>query len=396
MNRSRSRFRPYRSTYASRSKGNQKAANQQRDATTVVIDCNYSFSCGQTFFKYKSNDGTVINQRQNELQDHDNNAYEQVNGITRLKKDYIDSGCAAINIFEVLRKSELYNVYSSMYDQFKIDNVKAKIIATNWVNNSKEGADESVSEYVGGKSYVIVTAWDRSGLNPDQIKMNIEYGSEEWLKGDYEALHNGIYHENGVEISTGYQNLKKRYFWTDIGRSITSYSSAMTKHLGPGNAYEIVRQLYPANLQEKEQYVSTKSLNQQYVRLTDYGYCYNLWRYVVPIEYINNTTQPLVSSKPDDYQQNELLDNMFPKGFNYDVDSPCNILQSNAIKFKPTLLVNVISGPTPNVVTVTENADTDGFLSVYEVGINKVKPVTFDIEFSITVTFRGTRYNKYI
>lgn len=148
MYRSRSRYRPYRSTFSSRSKGKSNAATNQRDSTTVVINTNTSFSCGQTF--YNTDPDVEDNLR---LVDPENQLYEIVNNMTSLKDKWIDSGCCAINIYDILRKSDMYGVYSSMYDQFKIDNIKAKIIATNWVNSSREKVDEQLSEYVGGKSY---------------------------------------------------------------------------------------------------------------------------------------------------------------------------------------------------------------------------------------------------
>lgn len=388
MNRSRSRFRPYRSSISFRSRGKSKAANNQRDTTTVVIKTNCSFACGQTYYNidpYVSGDVRLVDPVQN--------IYEIIEDKAEIKSNWIDSGCCAINIYDILRKSEMYNVYSAMYDQFKIDNVRAKIIATNWVNNSKEKVDDSLSEYVGGKSYIIVTAWDRNGLNEDQIRYNILPGSYEWNhpQGNYITLIDGRNYPT-------YDNAKKRRIWTTIGKKILSYSSAMTKHLGPGNAYEIVRQLYPQTIIEKDQYLSCKSLIPQYVRVTDGGYPYLLWRNVVPNNIENISERPIQSYNPainNSYTLNYEIEKPTPEVFEWDSKNPCNLLQDPAVPFKPTLLVNVVSGPEPQVVAV-ENNDIDGFNSIYEIGINKIQPVTFDIEFSITVTFRGTRYNKYI
>lgn len=241
---------------------------------------------------------------------------------------------------------------------------------------------------------IIVTAWDRSGLNEDQVKFNIDVNSYEW---NHPQLPIRILVDNNQPYKT-YGNTKSRKLWTTIGKKILSYSSAMTKHLGPGNAYEIVRQLYPQNLIEKEQFLSCKSLSPQYIRVTDEGYPYLLWRNVVPNTLENVTSEPIRSYNPAinrSYTANYEVRDSQPQAFDWDTSNPCNLLQDPSCPFKSTLLVNVVSGPEPQVVAV-ENADEDGFNSVYEIGINKVQPVTFDIEFDITVTFRGTRYNKYI
>ena len=106
--RYRKRYRPYRSSLRKRARGNQRAANQQRDSTNVIVNTNYSFACGQTMDDPFGNNNM---------------------------DDFVDSGCAAINIYDVLRKSDYFNQFSTLYDQFKVDNIRAKIVATNWVTS---------------------------------------------------------------------------------------------------------------------------------------------------------------------------------------------------------------------------------------------------------------------
>ena len=206
------RYTPYRSSVATRARRQQRAADQQRDSTTVVINSNYSFDCGQTM----------------------NQIY-----MDRGDEGWYDTGCAAINIYDILRKSDYFNDFSKLYDQFKVDNIRARIIATNWATSKEESSTEKINEIIKARSYVIVTAWDRSGVSLDDIVRD-----PEWNNNDP----------------------TKKKFQVTIGKKIESYSSAKTKHLGPGNSYEITRYLYPSTLVEKSQFVSTSDLRQQYIR----------------------------------------------------------------------------------------------------------------------------------
>ena len=45
-----------------------------------------------------------------------------------------------------------------------------------------------------------------------------------------------------------------------------------------------------------------------------------------------------------------------------------------ALTFKPTLLINVIAGPDPTIVTYDDE----------EISVNKLKPTSFNIEFIIS------------
>lgn len=315
------RYRPYRSGLAARARNQQRAADQQRDSTTVVVNTNLSFDCGQTM----------------------NEIYSQ-----RGDEGWYDTGCMAINIYDVLKGSDYFQSFSPLYDQVKIDNVRAKIIATNWATSREANDEQKINEIIKARSYVIVTAWDRSGISKDQIKFD-----ENW--------------NNGVQ---------NRKFYCTIGKAIDSYSSAKTKHLGPGNAYEIVRQLYPENAFERSQFVSTSLLKSQQRRVNTEFFPYNcFYKKVVP----------------EDVNANGYI----YEAYDFDTRYPTNLISDPAVPFKPTLLVNVISGPSPYVTNIKEK-DPEGFYTLLTVGVNKIKPVTFDVEFEITCTFRGLRYNKNV
>ena len=316
------RYVPYRSGVAQRARRQQRAADQQRDSTTVVINSNISFDCGQTMaqiYMDRGDDG------------------------------WYDTGCAAINVYDVLRKSDYFIDFSRLYDQFKIDNIRARIIATNWATSRDESSTEKINEIIKSRSYIIVTAWDRSGVSKSDIVLDPEWDSDD---------------------------ITKKKMYVTIGKKIDSYSSAKTKHLGPGNAYEIVRQLYPENNFEKSMYLSTNSLKKQQYRTNTNNFAYNCFYKKMVSQNVND----------NGYVYEATI---------FDESNPCNIICDPAVNFKPTLLVNVIAGPNPMVTDIKEK-DPEGFDTITSIGINKIKPVTFDVEFEIAVTFRGLRYNRSI
>ena len=351
----------FRKSYSSnsRSRNQRKAADQQKDIVNVVLKCPYEISCGQTMVDVAGN---------------------------QQEDDFYNTGCAAINIFDVLKTSEFYINYVNLYDEIRIDCIRAKIMATNWMTSNNNG-DTGVqfSEYDTPKSYIICTAWDRSGLGEDQFKqvtktINYKTPLVNGINGDLIRNENGeiVYNENQQQVHEDY---------CIVGNNIATYSSAMTKHLGPGNAYQIVRQLYPSSTIEKEQFISTSLLRVQYFKGTaEDKFVYREW-------YNQNHTYG---------NGNDTVTLPVPKIIDNDPSLPTNILSYPAIKFKPTLLINVMTTNPPTVVNKfdiipprTQNGVEEGNIVEY-IGMNKIKPVTFNIEFEIAVTFRGLRYSKMV
>lgn len=315
------RYTPYRSGIAQRARRQQRAADEQRDSTTVTINTDVSFDCGQTMneiYKDKGEDG------------------------------WFDTGCMAINVYDVLRHSDYYQSFGSLYDQVKIDNIRARIIATNWATSRESNDEQKINEIIKARSYVIVTAWDRSGISKSQVKFDDKWNDD----------------------------VTNHKFYCTIGKNIESYSSAKTKHLGPGNAYEIVRQLYPENLYEKSQFVSTSLLKSQQNRVNTEFFAYNC--------FYKKVVDTSVNANGYIYEP-----------YDFNTKYPTNLISDPAVPFKPTLLVNVVSGPTPYVTNIKEK-DPEGFYTLLTVGVNKIKPVTFNVEFEIVVTFRGLRYNRNV
>lgn len=349
-----------RSSYSnlnSRAKRQFRAADQQRDTTQVVINSDVEVTCGNTMVDTVGNGDAG---------------------------DFRNTGCAAINVFDVLRKGEFFNQFATLYDQVRIDCIRAKIQATSWTqntNNNNQG-DVGFAEYDTPRSYTICTAWDRSGLGSDQyIKVNkrvrwmepvaVQNEDEEWV----------------VERHERFKEVKDAF--CVVGSNITTYSSAMTKSLGPGNAYQIVRQLYPSSVMEKSQYVNTNDLVVQGIHYgSENKYVTTEWRNV-------RKTAHLRLGMEDD-APTEDVQYIEPMPYNIKESYPTNLLSSPSIKFKPVLLINVLGSSNEGPIVIDRNILNNEEDAVVNIGINKIKPVTFNIEFEICVTFRGLRYVKQI
>ena len=89
---------------ARRARGNMRAANQQNDISNVTINLMKKIKTGVlSFSKYE-------NGRSNKY----------------------DIGTCALNIFELLKKSDFYESYSNMYDQFRINRIQVKLTPVTW------------------------------------------------------------------------------------------------------------------------------------------------------------------------------------------------------------------------------------------------------------------------
>lgn len=257
-------------TISKRANNNIKAAFEQRDQAEVVLNCNNILSC--------------------QLQTAESNGNWAV---------------GALNVFDALIHSEFFGNYAPMYDQVRIDKVKAKFTSLQYPQQSRDNSNFNFS---------IVTAFDRNGLDEGQIL------------SARPAF-------NGVDIAYG----------TSIGKNIATYSSALTKNLTFGNAFDIVRYISPSSMQEKSQFIATDSLKQWYQKY----------------DYVNNqyNAGPSAEGTPG---QNAFTKNAVAK-------NPCYLEKCEAIPFKPTYLIGVIG------------------LSALEGN------VVFNVELDVCCTFRGLR-----
>lgn len=235
------------SSVSKRSSGNIKAAFEQRDKCEVVLNCNNIINC-------------------NFGKDNDKNSYT----------------VAAVNVFDALLHSEFFNNYAPMYDQLKIDKVKAKITSLSYPNK----ADEQYRQ----NNISVVTAFDRNGLDIPQIL----------------EPHRGAVNGEEGHVIVG----------TNIGKAVATYSSALTKNLSYGATFEVIRYITPYNIQEKSQYIATDSLKYWYDNYNYRDNKFDLGTYG--------------SESVQIFQDSCVSKN------------PCYLERDPSIPFKPTYLVGVI------------------------------------------------------
>ena len=199
---------PYRqgvkrkSSASQRATGNIRSAFQQKDTAEVVINCNNVISC-------------------------------------KVQAD-LNNSVGAINVFDALRKSSFFNYYAPMYDQVKIDKIKAKFTSLQFPNF--QGSNNTTN------NFTVITAFDRNGLDEGQVEL--------------------------VNGANGNKDLETR-----INEELGTYSSALTKNLTFGSTFDIIRYITPSSIAEKSQYVATDSLKKWY----DGGYDvqYNQYKSVI-------------------------------------------------------------------------------------------------------------------
>lgn len=346
----RSSFRNNRSSIVRRARGNARAANAQADTTDVTINLMTKIKSGVT-------------------------AWKQNNEIKM-------GGVIPVNIFELLRKSDFFNSYAPMYDQFRVTSIKVKVTPVSWKTYNQFNLPNQIGEYnitegtqeqpfagqtstfasaepiepgdllqpnpAGGanritviddKHYLypqaltVVTAWDRTGLDKTQIE-------------DY------------------YDDVDGRMVCT-IGDNITTYSSAKSTQLVAGANFNCTRYLYPSSQQEKSLYFSTSDLKLQQ------NYSWTVANNPYVIDQVNAGAGDHVI---------------------YEDSYITNLMSSPNCPFKPTFLLGVLS-----IDPLIPDQAHRNNLNVEEAFMeNKINPVTFNLEFDIGVTFRGLRKSQIV
>jgi len=190
------------------------------------------------------------------------------------------------------------------------------------------------NRYIFPQALTVVTAWDRSGLDAQQIDNCNGYFIPNPDSNQYIKM------SDPVDRDLGY--------FVNIGDEITSYSSAQTKQLVAGATFNCIRYLYPSSQQEKSVYYSTSSLTDSY---KDKNFLYYLKQPVNNKDYASSLT---------------------------------SVFSDPTIPFKPTLLIGVLGSK--DITDAINNNTVD----VY----NCIKPVKFNLEFDIGVTFRGLRKSE--
>lgn len=344
-----------RNTNSSKAWGNMRAAKQQADQSvfTINIPTTISAFCRQ----------------ENLLPD------QGANGVRSM-------GCYALSIFDQLRKSEFFNNYANMYDEFKIDKVKVKLLPTTWSNLSQG------SQY---RNLTVYTAWDRTGLNETQYEIlcgrdfrtanNVpdpEFaGKNIWVIGSGP----GTSYEQDGQTLTDFGGL-----YVTVGKDICSYSSAESRTVNINSNTSITRWLNPKTMQEKSQWISTASLKPWYI-----SYDMARGRYFdLPVADLKQLRVE------EDYSADQIVTDQdwSAKQINRSAlsglasDNPCSLLEDNGIRFKPILLVSVYpeDNNTQEWPTTTPNVNQT-------VPANLMK---FNVETEVVCSFRGLRKSKVV
>lgn len=321
-----------RSTTRTKSWGNMKAAKQQADQSTFTINIPSQISCFSKAGQI-SNLGVPSN---------------------------VVKGVRPINIYDLLRRSEFYQNYANMYDEFKIDRIKIKLLPTEWTTSSN-------NQY---KNITVYTAWDRTGLSKEQVFVKAEALSTTATKlGDKSANTDGIY--------------------CIVGDDITTYSSSESRTVNPNTNTSIVRWLNPKTMAEKSQWLSTSLLRKWY---EDYDAGEGRF-YGIPTGRIIKDGNQLVGES----MEGEFAEITGPwvadssvapagaqaSGSNVVVqlsaankENPCFLLEDSGFVFKPTLLVGIY--PPQDESEASTNI------------------VRFNIEAEVVTSFRGLRKAKVV
>ena len=317
----RRNYRRYTSKAGRVAKGNYRAASQQKDATQVNLNVMHKCTTKYTL-------DAVID-----------------------APNTVKTGVYALNIWDLLRRSEFYQSYANMYDQVKIDRIRIKLTPVNWSFNSQVN---------GMKALTIVTAWDRTGLSDEQVKLKLP--KDEIMQIDFDGTVGKDNDSNGLYVL--------------MNDEIATYSSAQTRNLNPGSSLSITRMLYPSSLNEKAFYVNTSDLDSWYTKYDPEKSRY--WGFKFP---------NLVYGNPKDITSAYETDDNVSIGFMSESPAckgnPCYLLEDPTIPFKPTLLIGVLTSSNLANANIGENIELEN-------------PVTFNLEADIGVTFRGLRKAKIV
>ncbi|ORX76418.1 hypothetical protein BCR32DRAFT_248747 [Anaeromyces robustus] len=310
--RTYSRRYGYYSRSQRRTSRNQTAARQQRDKAEINISVPSRF---EVF-----------------------NGLITLNNGENVAPTTFETGVFALNIWDLLRKSEFYQSYSNMYDQVKIEKVTVKLtpyhypIYTNTVG---------IGQYYNG--YTVVTAWDRTGLSEEQIYVRNTATS-------------------GRATLIGSNDNSDGLYVTIDGPTAGTYRS-----VNPNSNTTITRSIYPSTIAEKGYYVNTADLDSWYGSFDPLTDRY----YGIPNPRAVNGNGATVSDGSDIVTVPQYpLELIESKAI---TKNPAFIVETPEVPFKPTLLVGIYNDP---------------------ISINNeqlIPRMSFNVEADIVCSFRGLR-----
>jgi len=339
--------RAYRRAYSyygrskRRASGNQRAARQQRDTSEVNL-----------------NIPTKIDAMNYTLTLREGEIDEKI----------IHTGTYALNLWDLLRKSEFYQSYANMYDQVKINKATIKLIPfqfpifSNGPTGGLTGSTAASNNFYN--SYTIVTAWDRSGLSDEQL---------EWV--NYSKENQNLIIGDAADSDGLYVNL--------TGAEVATYSSAISKNVNPNSATSITRTIYPSTISEKSYYVSTADLKKWYEA---YDSAYARYRGIENPRGVEGNIATVTDFPPGDPVQGVRVP-QYPLATHISAalqKNPAFLQESPSVPFKPTLLVSMLNEEQQIQVTNGSDQTPPQYYTF-------VPKMTFSVEADIVVTFRGLR-----
>lgn len=234
----------------------------------------------------------------------------------------LDFGAAVVNVYEVLRQNPQFQSFVKLYDQVKVGGVKVKLNVVD--------AQTTVANANRIKNINIVTAWDRTGISREQV-----------------AFYDN---ENKIIPRNKQDETAPKKFTAVIGKGLSNATGVNKTILNSFQRWTSNPFLYPSDLEEKSQYLSTSNFEEVVA-----SFNFNEGEYTVNGDY-------------DGVKCSELFFN----------SNPCLFFESPNCKWKPTLLVGVF----------TSSFDEQSHSIVQ---YDNCDPVLFNGEFSIECTFRNLK-----
>lgn len=314
----RRRYNPYKkgSSLSKRSYGNLKSAKTQSDSANFVVKGTRVFNAFHNPEQWwKKSDGSLV---------FDTPAPSEQPGYTEVN----NVGSAVINFYEVLNGNKNFNNMKSMYDEFRINKITARITVANATGVDLHNLQEL-------QLINIVTAWDRTGISSNQVTA---------LTEDVSTPNNTASIIN-PKVGNQKRSIEAKCFFTKLGPVVGEYSSSFKSQL---NAYQNWRRncsLSAKSADEKSCYISTEVID-----APGYEKNANNGKYLLPVK-----------------MSLEDLEN--------DVN-PSSIFENPVLKWKPTLLLSVY---------------TAGINAGELVQYSKTANIIFNMEYAIDCTFRGMK-----
>lgn len=269
----------------------------------------------------------------------------------------LDTGVYALNVWDLLRKSEFYQSYANMYDQVKIEKATIKLTPYQYpIYTNVTG----VGQYYNG--YTVVTAWDRTGLSEEQTYLRITDTSQNAVIGSSDSNNtDGLY----VRMS---------------GKDVGTYSSAITRSVNPNSNTSLTRTIYPSSMAEKSYYVNTSDIDEWYDGFDSgrdrfYG-IYNAHGIGGDFTTVVASVSPSVTTTTVPKYPLALIESKAV------TKNPCYLVETPEVPFKPTLLVGLYN----DALSISRPGTGDDPI------VETLTPkMAFNVEADIVCSFRGLR-----